>query len=308
MSRRKPRPSPYSPRVWPAWAAIALGWLVTALPVAWLPTLGAASGRGAFYVAAARRRIARTNIALCFPELSPEAQGRLTRESFEALGIGLVEILLAWLHPRRIPVARLQVVGREHLDAALAEGRGVVLLGAHFAVMDLIAPVLAAQGPIDLIYRENKNPAWEWLQVSGRRRFFERVIERDDTRGILRSLRDGRAIWYAPDQDYGPKHSVFAPFFGVPAATITATMRLARLRHSPVLLLSQHRTADRRGAILRFSPVLEDFPSGNDGDDAARINALLEAEIRRAPAQYLWIHRRFKSRPPGEPALYARKG
>jgi KDO2-lipid IV(A) lauroyltransferase len=155
-----------------------------------------------------------------------------------------------------------------------------------------------------VMYRFNKNPAWEWLQVQGRKRFFDGVIEREDTRQTLRRLKRGRVIWYAADQDYGRKHSVFAPFFGIPAATIVATSRFARLNNSPVLLMRQTRDRKNRRWQIHFSPVIENFPSGDDAADAKRMNNLLEEQIRLHPEQYLWLHKRFKTRPPGEPAFY----
>ena len=155
------------------------------------------------------------------------------------------------------------------------------------------------------MYRFNKNPVWEWLQVSGRARYFDGVVEREDTRQVLKRLKQGRVIWYAADQDYGPRHSVFAPFFGIYAATIVATARFARLNDSPVLILRQWRDADTMTWHLDFSPVIENFPSGDDQADATRLNALLEERIRLAPDQYLWLHKRFKTRPDDEGDFYA---
>ena len=179
-----------------------------------------------------------------------------------------------------------------------------MLVGGHYAVMDVISQPLSDFGYLDVMYRFNKNPVWEWLQVRGRKRYFDGVIEREDTRQVLRRLKNGRVIWYAADQDYGRKHSVFAPFFGVEAATIVATSRFARLNKSPVLLMRQTRDRERYGWTITFSPVVEDFPCGNDQADAQRMNALLEAEVRLHPEQYLWLHKRFKTRPEGEPSFY----
>ena len=142
------------------------------------------------------------------------------------------------------------------------------------------------------------------MQVSGRKRYFDGVIEREDTRQTLRRLKQGRAIWYAADQDYGAKHSVFAPFFGIPAATIVATARFARLNDSPVLMMTQIRDNKNMRWHITFYPVIEDFPSGDDKNDATRLNGLLEAVIREHPDQYLWLHKRFKTRPAGAPSFY----
>lgn len=180
----------------------------------------------------------------------------------------------------------------------------MLLLGGHFSAMDVISPKVAAVD-FDVMYRANKNPVWEWLQVSGRRRYFDGIIEREDTRQVLRRLKSGRAVWYAADQDYGPKHSVFAPFFGIPTASITATARLARFNQSPVLLMSNFRDLDTLTWSVHFSAPLNDYPTGDDEADASRINAIIEQAIRLHPEQYLWMHRRFKTRPPGSPSLYS---
>ena len=304
MATRKPIPKIYSPVVWPTWLIVGLAWLITRLPLNWVFALGRGLGRLMYRFGHARRSVTEINIAHCFPERSPAEQQQLVRDTFESVGIGAVELMIPWLNPSRDLSEHFTVSGREHLDAALAEGRGVVLVGGHFAVMDVICQPLSDIGNIDVMYRFNKNPVWEWLQVTGRKRYFDGVIERDDTRQTLRRLKKGRAIWYAADQDYGKKHSVFAPFFGVQAATIVATSRFARLNKSPVLMLSQTRDAEQQRWHIRFSPVLENFPSGDDQADAERMNKMLEAEIRLHPEQYLWLHKRFKTRPEGEASFY----
>ncbi len=301
---RKPIRKIYAPSVWPTWILVGLAWLVARLPVAWVFALGKFTGNLMYRIARPRRLVTQTNIARCFPELSAEEQDTMAREVFRQVSIGALELMIPWLNPGKDLSARFTISGREHLDAAIAQGRGVILVGGHYAVMDVISAPLAACGEIDLMYRFNKNPVWEWLQVSGRKRYFEHVIEREDIRQIMRRLKQGRVIWYAADQDYGRKHSVFAPFFGVQAATIVATSRFARLNNSPVLLLRQTRDTENRRWQLTFSPIVEDFPSGDDETDAQRMNALLEAEIRHHPEQYLWLHKRFKTRPEGEPAFY----
>jgi Kdo2-lipid IVA lauroyltransferase/acyltransferase len=304
MSKRRKRPAPYHPRVWGAWMLIACGWLLARLPLRILVALGQAIGNLAFVVARSRRHITRVNLALCFPELDASAQQRLARDVFRHAGVSLCEQLVAWLNPRKPVARRFTVVGADHLRAAAAEGRGVLLVGAHFSCMDFASQALTQAVDIDVIYRANRNPAWEWLQVHGRQHYFDGVIERDDTRQVLRRLQAGRAIWYAADQDYGRKHSVFAPFFGIPAATITAGARLARFNDSPVLFIRQHRNlADLTWEVEIGAPI-DGYPSGDDVADATRLNAIIEAAIRRDPAQYLWLHRRFKTRPAGEARPY----
>ncbi|MFK7914952.1 MAG: LpxL/LpxP family Kdo(2)-lipid IV(A) lauroyl/palmitoleoyl acyltransferase [Pseudomonadales bacterium] len=304
--RRKKKPPPHllAPSQWPTWIAIGLAWLVARLPLPALRWFGLQLGRATWHLAPARRHIALTNIRLCFPERSAAEQEALARDCVQQVTLGTLELATAWLNPDRNVRPYCRVTGAEHLRAAQQLGRGVVLVGGHYAVMDIIAQSLSDLGGIDLMYRRNKQPAWEWLQTRGRGHYFEHMHERLDTRGILRALKRGRTIWYAADQDYGPRHSVFAPFYGIDSATITATSRLARFNQSPVLLLSQHRDRDGIGWQLHFSPVLDDFPGTDDVADATRLNALLETQINKDPAQYLWVHKRFKTRPEGEPSLY----
>ncbi|XOV83637.1 MAG: LpxL/LpxP family Kdo(2)-lipid IV(A) lauroyl/palmitoleoyl acyltransferase [bacterium] len=306
MARRKPIRKRYAPSVWPTWLLIGWAWLIARLPLAWIFALGEGIGRLAYRIGGARRRIAETNIRRCFPDLSPAEQNKLVEDTFAAVTLGALEMAIPWLNPKRDLSTHFTVHGRDHLDAALAHGRGVILVGGHFAVMDAICQPLKETGSIDVMYRFNKNPAWEWLQVKGRRHFFDGVIERQDIRGTLKRLKQGRAIWYAADQDYGRKHSVFAPFFGIATATIVATSRFARLNNSPVLMMAQVRDRQNMHWHIHFSPVLEGFPSGDDAADAARLNALLEDQIRQNPAQYLWMHKRFKTRPEGDPPFYDR--
>lgn len=304
MSNRSAPVHMASPRVWPTWCLVGVGWLIARLPWAALFPLGRQFGRLALRLGGARRHITETNLRLCFPELDSAERKAMVQRVFEAVALGTLELCVAWLNPKRGQRHPVRVEGAEHFHGALAEGRGVVLLGAHFAVMEIIAAPLVNLGPVDVMYRKNRNPVWEWVQVRGRRHYFHGVLERKALRPTLRALQAGRALWYAADQDYGPRHSVFAPFFGVSAATITATTQLARHSGSPVLMMSQHRNDADRTWTLRFEPPLSNFPSGDELQDAVRVNQAIEAAVRRRPEQYLWLHRRFKTRPPGELGLY----
>ena len=283
---------------------MGVGWVIGRLPLGVLFPLGKYLGRIGFWIGSRRRRITETNLRLCFPELDAGQVTAMALRVFEAVMLGVLEACVAWMHPGRDLLGRMEVSGVEHFRDAMAQGRGVVLLGAHFACLDIISQALADLGGIDVMYRYNKNPVLEWLQVRGRRHYYRGVIERRDTRAVLQALKSGRAVWYAADQDYGKKHSVFAPFFGIEAATITATGRFAGLNDSPVVMVSHHRDYDARSWTISFGPPIEGIPTGNDQNDACRINQVVEAEIRKHPEQYLWLHRRFKSRPEGEPQIY----
>ena len=289
---------------WPKWILVGCLWIVARLPIGAVFMMGRMIGFLGYHLAKSRRHITEVNIAKCFPELSAQQQQALVRENFVHTGIGAVEIALPWLNPSRDLADRFKIEGVEHLNAAHELGNGIVLVGAHYTTIDITSQPLGALGFVDVMYRLNKNPVWESLQYNGRKAFFDGVVERSDMRQILKRLRQGRTMWYAADQDYGIKHSVFAPFFGIDTATITVTSRLASKNKSAVLMLHQFRDLKRKTWTLKFTPMLENFPSGDDLADATRLNAMLEAEVKSVPAQYLWMHRRFKTRPTGEASFY----
>ena len=304
MSKRKPRLKIYSPRVWGTWVLVGLGWLIARLPLRLSIALGKAVGRAGFHLASSRRHIADVNLRLCFPELSRSERQTLIERNFTHVGVGLVETMIAWLNPRRRIYDRCTITGLEHLERAQQLGKGVLLISAHFTCIDIGSQPVSRVANVDVMYRENKNPVWEWLQVHGRQHYFQGVLERENLRQALQSLKAGNGLWYAADQDYGPRHSVFAPFFGIPAATITATARLAAFNDSPVLFMTQTRDLDNLLWRVDISPPIQGFPCGDKVADATRINALIETAVREHPEQYLWMHRRFKTRPQGEQRPY----
>lgn len=305
--RRRPHRTlaPWHPRVLGTWVAIGFGALCARLPLWLLLQLGSLLGRVVWLVGGRRRRITEINLSLCFPdpELTAVERRRLGRSTFRHLGISIAETLVAWLGPGRPLDHRVTLEGFDELRAAARSGRGVLLVGAHFACMEFIGGPLSRALALDVVYRRNRNPAWEWLQVRGRGRYFRNLIERDDARGIVRALRNGHVVWYAPDQDYGPRNAVFAPFFGVPAATLTATSRIATLTGAAVFFMAQHRDLGRRRWRVQVYP-LPDFPTNAPDADARQLNLIIETAIRVDPAQYLWLHRRFKTPPPGASSPY----
>ncbi len=296
------------PRFWLLWLGLGLLWLLVQLPYAALLRLGRVLGALMYRVAGSRRRIARRNLELCFPRLDEAARERLLKDNFASTGIAFFEMAMSWWWPR----ARLQrlahIEGLEHLQAAQAEGRGVILMALHFTTLEIGAALLGQRHTIDGMYREHKNPLFDYIQRRGRERhnLDASAIEREDVRGMLKVLRAGRAIWYAPDQDYGRKQSLFVPLFGIPAATVTATTKFARLGRALVLPFTQERLADGSGYRLVIHPPLADFPGESEEADCLRINRWVEQVVSATPEQYLWAHRRFKTRPEGEASLYRR--
>ncbi len=303
MRRVKKRRKIYDVRVWPTWLVLGFAWLMARLPLVVIRVMADTLGRSLYAIGRRRRHITLTNLRLCFPEKTELERAALARASFVHTAWGVLETMIVWLNPARNIGPRLHLEGTEHLVRARAEGRGVILLGGHFSVIDIMGPAMVPLD-IDVVYAENRNPVWEWIQVRGRRRYFEGVIERADTRTMLRRLKAGRTFWYAADQDYGPRRSVFAPFFGVPTASVRATAQLARFNDSPVLLISTWRDITSLNWYAKINPVITNYPTGDDVADATTINGVIENAIREHPEQYLWMHRRFKTRPAGEPSLY----
>jgi KDO2-lipid IV(A) lauroyltransferase len=268
--------------------------LVLRLPWRWQLGLGRLVGRVARHFARRRRAIVNSNLALCFPELDARARARLLAAHFESLGIGIVEAINGWWKPTSWLRERLQLEGLENLHRALAEGRGALLLTAHFTTLEMGAQMLGFSHPSTGVYRRHENPVFDRVMHAGRLARGGTLFERRDLRALLRALRAGHTVWFAPDQAYLGPHGMDVPFFGVPAPTNTATARLAAASRAPVLPFFVERLP--RDATWRVSiePPLENFPAGDPLADATRINRVLEAGIRRAPAQYLWSHDRFK--------------
>jgi len=261
-------------------------------------------GRSAFLALRRRRQIAAINLQLCFPEMTAQQRDALLREHFESFGMGLVEVAISWWTPQTRLRSLGHIEGIEHVRAALQQGNGVILLSAHFTGLEVGGRLLALHLPFHVVYRRNENPLIEAFMRGQRERRFEKAIARDDIRAMLKSLKQNNAVWYASDQNYGHKHSVFAPFFGIPAATNTAISRIAKISRAVVIPFFTERLSDGSGYALRLLPALDEFPSQDTEEDTRRINRLIEDQVRRVPEQYFWMHRRFKDRPPGSPDVY----
>jgi Kdo2-lipid IVA lauroyltransferase/acyltransferase len=251
-------------------------------------------------------RIARRNIELCLPELPAQERERLLKEHFRSAGIAIFETAISWWASKERVRRLAQLEGEEHLQAALARGRGAILLSAHFTTLEIGARVLADTVPANIMYRPTANPVLERFLMRNRSRRAKRAIPRDDVRTLISALKNNEPVWYAPDQAYRKKGAEMVPFFGIPAATNTATSRLARMTGAAVLPYFQERLPDGRYRMV-IHPILENFPSDDPAADARLFNALIEAQVRRVPEQYLWIHRRFKGLTPDYPNYYRRK-
>jgi KDO2-lipid IV(A) lauroyltransferase len=254
-----------------------------------------------------RRTIVRTNLELCFPELTVRGRQQLEDRFFDSLGMTLVETAAGLWAPDSFFDKLGTITGLEHLESARQQGTGVLLLSGHFCSLDFAGRILMNHVPACFTYQELRNRLSDKVAKQAREKNCKLLIHRHDLRGFIRALKSGEIVWYAPDQSQGRKNSVFAPFFGIPANTLTATTRLAKLTGAAVLPFLIQRLPDARGYALTIQPALENFPGESEVADATRFNALIESQVRANPEQYLWIHRRFKGRPQGEPKLYPPK-
>jgi len=266
---------------------------------------GRVIGRLAHRLGGSRRAIVRRNIELCFPELTPEERDALAFEHFKALGMTLIEMGLGrWASDKHL-ASITTIKGLEHLHDAVERGQGVILLAAHFTTIEVSGRVLAMSSPpFDGVYRRNRSEFITELQRSGRERTVANTIEKRDIKKMIRSLRAGRPVWYAPDQSYNRKGAEIIEFFGVPAMTTTATSTLARLGRAIAIPFFPKRLKD--GSYeMTLLPPFENFPSGDPVADTRRYNEVLEEHIRSCPEQYFWIHRKFKDLPDDYPNYYS---
>jgi Kdo2-lipid IVA lauroyltransferase/acyltransferase len=285
---------------------LALLWLLHWLPLGLQAAIGRGVGALLHAFAGSRRRIALRNLELCFPEKTPDERTRLAREHFGWLGRSLVERGLLWWAPRERLKRLIHVEG----DVTLAERseRPVMWLVPHFMALDVagLAVLLFQQRRGASIYQKQSNAVMDAVMRAGRLRLGNAVIfpRRDSARPLIREIRQGTAFFNLPDMDFGRRDSEFVPFFGVPAATLLAPSRMARTLDMVVQPVVAEMLPGGQGYRVRFLAPLADFPSDDALADAARMNRWIEDEIRRNPAQYLWVHKRFKTRPVGEPSLY----
>lgn len=296
-----------APRFWPTWLAIGLMRLTVRLPYRLQLGIGRRLGKLFRLLSAYRRTIVRTNLELCFPELTNRERQALEERCYESLGMTLIETA-AGLWAADSFFEKLGTInGLENLESARQQGRGVLLLSGHFCSLDFAGRILMNHVPACFTYQELRNKLSDRVARQAREKNCKLLIHRHDLRGFIRALKSGEIVWYAPDQSQGRKNSVFAPFFGIPASTLTATTRLVKLTGAAVLPFLIQRLPDARGYALTIQPALDNFPGENEVADATRFNALIESQARANPEQYLWIHRRFKCRPKGDPRLYPPK-
>lgn len=285
--------------------AVALLWLLHFLPLGALAAVGNGLGRLLFWLIPERRHVTRVNLEKCFPQMAPEARERLARAHFRAFTRSLLEHGVLWWAPEARIRRLIRIEGLEHLQRL--RGTPVILLVPHFVGLDACATRVSLEVSAVGIYSKQKNALLTRLLTHGRQRFGDqRLVSRQEgVRAAIRSmLRENRAFFYLPDQDYGPRDALFVPFFGVPTATIPGLSRIARLGGAKVVPCVTRMLPGGGGYVVHVEPPWEDFPSADLYADTKRMNEYIERQVLAMPEQYLWMHKRFKTRPPGEARFY----
>lgn len=289
-------------RWWPSRLAVALFWLLHWLPLPWLRGLGWLIGHLLHAFGRERRTVALTNLRLCFPELSEDERADIARRHFVAFARAFLDRSLGWwASPARLR-RLIRLSGGEHLQDP--QGRPVIILAPHFVGLDAGGTMMTLTTPLVSVYSNQKNPIFHRLLLDGRLRFNQPLLlsRQEGIRRVVRALQDGYPFYYLPDMDFGPRESIFSPFFGVPAATIPALSRLVRLTGARVVPCITRQVAD--GYEVELQPAWENFPGESVEADTDLMNRFIESEVRKMPEQYFWLHKRFKTRPPGEERFY----
>lgn len=293
------------PRYWLFWLGAMLWMLLAQLPFRWQMWL---ARRLAPLLFKNKKRIgyARTNLAKCFPRLAENEREALLKKNAESMAMAAFETGIGWFWSSKRLRTIHSIQGEQYLKQAEQDGVGVLLLTTHFSTLDIGSAFLGCHIEFDGLYRPHSNAVYDYLQRKGRESYCKTglAIPRDSVRTMIARLRKGRAVWYAPDRDLGPKNSVFVDFFGVPTSMITATSKIVTLGKARVIPFTQYRRSDGSGYDLIIHPPFDDFPSGNDVADTQRIASFMESEIKKYPEQYFWAQPRFKTRPEGEPDFY----
>ncbi|WP_220758825.1 MULTISPECIES: LpxL/LpxP family Kdo(2)-lipid IV(A) lauroyl/palmitoleoyl acyltransferase [unclassified Shewanella] len=296
----------YHPKYWLLWLGVGFMRLTQLLPLRVQMKMGAALGRLGMKLVGKRVKTARRNLELCFPDMSDSDMQQLVTENFEQTGKAVFDTANAWWWSDEKIQQHMSIKGKEYVEQTLESGQGVILFAVHCLPLEMGARIFGQFQPGVGVYRPHNNPVMEYLQVKGRLRSNKALVPKRDLRQMVRSLREPNVIWYTADQDFGRSSATFIPFFNVPeAATITGATTLAKLGKAKVLPFFVERNSDDTGYNIEIQPALDNFPGENEIEDAKRGNKIIESIISRNMSQYMWLHRRFKTRPnKGDASLY----
>jgi lipid A biosynthesis (KDO)2-(lauroyl)-lipid IVA acyltransferase len=293
------------PRYWPSWARIGFLYVLYLLPRSWRDRFAAGLSRLVYRYGHKRREVALTNLRLCFPELSEDEREALARRHMRIATQCLLDYGSLWWLPDERLKRLVEIRGLEHLEDARRRGRNLIVLAPHFIALDYGGIVLTGYLPAVSMFKSIKDPLADWMVYRARTRFGAQIVERGaGLRPLIRPIREGKYFYYLPDEDLGPEHSVFVPFFGVPAATLPTLGRLAQLCDAEVFPCLSRYVPERGRYELEIRPSMQGFPTGDEIEDARRMNEAVEDVVRAAPENYMWTLKRFRTRPPGEPRVY----
>lgn len=283
---------------------LGIVWLLHFLPLAMLAPIGRGLGLLLYAVTGERRRVGRTNLRMCFPDWTEKERRRLLRRHYQAFTRAILERGILWWSSKARVMRVIRIEGLEHWQSL--GDRPVIWFAPHFVGLDAGGSRITTEYRGSSMYSHQRNPVLDAILYHGRTRFVKpRLLSRQEgVRPLVRAIRDGQPFYYLPDMDFGPRDSVFVPFFGVPTATITGLSRIARLANAVIVPAVTRQLPGGQGYVLRFYPPWENFPTGDDETDARRMNAFIEERVREMPEQYHWLHKRFKTRPPGVERVY----
>jgi KDO2-lipid IV(A) lauroyltransferase len=298
------------PKYWSTWLLVPFLWLLALFPMPMVYGLGTALGNLTYRIAHSRRKITLRNLELCFPDRSPKEIQTLAKETFRNITRVALSSGIVWWSSRSRLTRLVQVKGSVHYERALKSGRNLIVLAPHFVSLEIGGIYLSTRSPLVSVYQHSRNPVFDRLTRAGRSRFGNVLFERkSDPRNLIREMKKGAPLYYLPDQDPGiqwdPRRAVFAPFFGIQTATWATLARLANLTNALVLPCATKLLSTGQGFELNFGSPLEDFPSDDPVLDATRMNEAIEDFVRDMPDQYFWVHKRFKTQPPGGQDYYA---
>jgi len=288
----------------PSWIIYGIIWLLAQLPYRFLIFSGKGLGQLVRTSLKSRQKVVTINTEMCFPELNPIERKNLVHQHFNELGIMLTQTIKAFLGTTKKIEQTAIINGTEHLDACLENKQGVLLVAGHFTALDMGGKILCKKYPIAGMYREHKHPLTEYIVTKSRLKYAKKMFKRDALRPIIKHLKSGGILWYAPDQNYRRGQSVFVPFFGKQASTITATHQMARLSGCKVIFFHVKRNLKQPYYTLTLSPPMDNFPTKDPIQDTTRVNQGIEDMVKVNPEEYLWVHKRFKTRPKGEKKIY----
>lgn len=288
----------------PSWLFYGLIWLVAQLPYAFILMIGRGLGTLVYWLIPSRVKVVTTNLRLCFPDTDTPQRQLMIKNNFKELGIMVTQTLKAFLSRTKKLEQTAIITGGEHIENCLKHNKGVLLVAGHFTALDMGGKILCKNYPVAGMYRPHKHPLVEYIVTKSRLSYATHMFKRDELRPIIKHLKSGGILWYAPDQNYRRGQSVFVPFFERKAATITATHQLARLSKCAVLFFHIQRNSTKPYYTLTISPPLTDFPSKDVIKDTTRVNKGIEEMVKQCPNQYLWVHKRFKTVEQGEKNPY----